>query len=186
MIRATCSEKPIVETGSNGNYTGPLARNTRDSGDVARGNERNTRIVCALEGCQGRRQKETRCFHDELSSSAIRTRGCSMQHWKLYASSPQQLLYMHSGVRGFLMKPSGNWPIASTCLREILPPVSLSSNDPRRSDARLRGQAEIFRKGRRCREYFRGLSYGNGRKKKCRRQWIEVLWGGTKRASLLI
>ena len=49
--------------------------------------------------------KETR------SCSAIRTRGCTMQHCKLYASSPQQLLCMHSGVRLFSIKPPGNWPI---------------------------------------------------------------------------
>lgn len=49
--------------------------------------------------------KETR------SCSAIRTRGCTMQHCKLYASSPQQLLCMHSGVRLFSIKPPDNWPI---------------------------------------------------------------------------
>ena len=40
-------------------------------------------------------------FDVEESSSAIQSLGCSMQHWKFYASSPQQLLRVHSGVRGF-------------------------------------------------------------------------------------
>lgn len=84
-----------------------------------------------------------------------------MQHWKLYASSPQQLLCMHSGVYLFLIKPPDNWPIVATCLRETVPPVSLSTNGLRRSNRQLRGWAEILRNHDGSSEHFSSTFHGN-------------------------